>query len=129
MDRCTMKVLSTTDGTINSAKGARGGSRGGRARALNRELDGSETVPTARYGITLSPGECVISYSPGGGSYGSPPDRHLGRVPHDLREGWISVERARDVCGVVTVGSATDDSLALDLAATQARRASVRSAG
>jgi N-methylhydantoinase B len=127
MDRCTMKVLSTTDGTINSAKGARGG---GRARALNRELEGSETVPTARFGIiTLNPGECVISYSSGGGSYGSPLDRHPGRVTHDLREGWISVERARDVCRVVTVGSATDDSLALDLAATQARRASVRLAG
>jgi hypothetical protein len=39
------------------------------------------------------------------------------------------VERARDVYKVVTVGSATDDSLALDLAAIQAPRASMRSAG
>ena len=37
MDGCTMKVLYT-------AEGARGSDRDGRARALKRELDGSETV-------------------------------------------------------------------------------------
>ena len=37
---CTMEVLYTSDGTINPAKGTRGGLSGGRARALKRELDG-----------------------------------------------------------------------------------------
>jgi N-methylhydantoinase B len=80
MDGCTMKVLYT-------AEGARGSDRDGRARALKRELDGSETVLPGCYGVTLKPGERVIFYSSGGGGYGSPLDRDPGRVPHDLREG------------------------------------------
>ena len=56
MDGCTMKVLYT-------AEGARGSDRDGRARALKRELDGSETVLPGCYGVTLKPGERVIFYS------------------------------------------------------------------
>jgi N-methylhydantoinase B len=121
-----MKVLYTADGTINAAKGARGGGDGGRARALKRELDGSETVLPACYGLTMQPGERVISYSSGGGGYGSPLERDPDRVLHDLREGWISAERARDVYGVIATGSAEDDSLTLDVAATEARRSAMR---
>jgi N-methylhydantoinase B len=70
MDGCTMKVLYT-------AEGARGSDRGGRARALKRELDGSETVLPGCYGVTLKPGERVIFYSscstrPGSRSSGEP---------------------------------------------------------
>jgi N-methylhydantoinase B len=56
-------------------------------------------------------------------------DRDPGRVPHDLHEDWISKECARDVYRVVTVGSGADDSPALGLAAVQARRAFICSAG
>jgi N-methylhydantoinase B len=126
IEGCTMKVLYTADGTINAAKGARGGGDGGRARALKRELDGSATVLPACYGLTMQPGERVISYSSGGGGYGSPLERDRDRVLHDLREGWISTERARDVYGVIAAGSAEDDSLTLDVAATEARRSAMR---
>jgi N-methylhydantoinase B len=126
VDDCTMKVLYTADGTINTAQGARGGGSGSPCRALKRETDGSETVLPACYGVTLKPGEMVISQSSGGGGYGSPLERDPARVLHDLREGWISATRAADVYGVVTVGSADDDTLAIDAPATTRRRASLR---
>jgi hypothetical protein len=53
-------------------------------------------------------------------------EREPGRAPHELREDWIRLERARD--RVVTVGSAANDSPALCFAAIQARRAPMRSA-
>ncbi|HVY58127.1 MAG TPA: hydantoinase B/oxoprolinase family protein [Xanthobacteraceae bacterium] len=129
VEDCTMKVLYTADGTINSAQGARGGGGGSPCQALKRELDGSETVLPACYGVTLKPGEMVISRSSGGGGYGSPLERDPARVLHDLREGWISSTRASDVYGVITTGSADDDTLAIDHQATAKRRATLRATG
>jgi len=129
IDGCTMKVLYTADGTINPAEGARGGGPGGPARALKRELDGEVTSLPACYGVTLNPGERVVSYSAGGGGYGSPLDRDPVRVLHDLREGWISTERAAQVYGVVTIGNSANDTLAVDLVSTEKLRASMRLAG
>jgi N-methylhydantoinase B len=120
---CTMKVLYTADGTVNAAEGARGGGGGGPAKAMKRELDDSLTVLPPCYGVTLQPGERVVSYSAGGGGYGSPLQRDLARVLHDLREGWISVERAEKIYGVVVTGTQE-----LDLAATEALRAAMRAA-
>jgi N-methylhydantoinase B len=123
---CTMKVLYTADGTVNSAMGAIGGGRGGPARAQKRERDGSLTPLPACYGVTLEPGEFVVSHSAGGGGYGHPFEREPERVLHDLSEGWITTERARSVYGVVTTGDAESDTLTIDGSATQALRASMR---
>ena len=123
---CTMKVLYTADGTVNSAMGAIGGGRGGPARAQKRERDGSLTPLPACYGVTLEPGEFVVSHSAGGGGYGHPFEREPERVLHDLSEGWITTERARSVYGVVTTGDAESDTLTIDGSATQALRAGMR---
>jgi N-methylhydantoinase B len=37
---------------------------------------------------------------PGGGGYGPPVDRDPARVLEDVREGYVSLERARDQYGV-----------------------------
>jgi N-methylhydantoinase B len=124
-DGCTMKVLYTADGTINAAEGARGGGTGGPAKAMKRERDGSLTVLPACYGLILQPGERVVSYSAGGGGYGRPLDRDPRRVLHDLREGWISAERAEEIYGVVTTGMLADGTLELDATATEILRASL----
>jgi N-methylhydantoinase B/oxoprolinase/acetone carboxylase alpha subunit len=121
---CTMDVLYTADGTINPALGARGGLAGSRANALKRELDGSLTQLPACHGVTLRPGERVLSYSAGGGGYGPPWERDPARVKHDLDEGWITRERAAKVYGVVL-----DDAEAVDEAATRAKRAALAAAG
>ncbi|WP_159715961.1 hydantoinase B/oxoprolinase family protein [Geminicoccus flavidas] len=128
IENCTMQVLYTADGTINVAEGTRGGGKGGPVRAMKRELDGSLTNLPPCYGVTLKPGELVVSYSAGGGGYGSPLERDPARVLHDLMEGWISEERARSVYGLVTTGSLADGTLAVDEAATRSLRVSLRQA-
>ena len=89
-----MKVLYTADGTVNSAMGAIGGGRGGPARAQKRERDGSLTPLPACYGVTLEPGEFVVSHSAGGGGYGHPFEREPERVLHDLGRGAVIGEIA-----------------------------------
>lgn len=49
----------------------------------------------------LTRGDRYILRSGGGGGFGSPLERELQRVLDDVREGYVSVERARDCYGVV----------------------------
>lgn len=120
-----MQVLYTADGTVNPAQGAAGGHAGSRARALKRELDGSLTTLPACHGVTLAPGEYVVSHSAGGGGYGAPADRAPEEVLDDVLEGYVTPERARDVYGVVVTGS--PGNYELDPAATGARRTALAS--
>ncbi|TCN22828.1 hydantoinase B/oxoprolinase family protein [Sinorhizobium americanum] len=117
-----LTVLYAADGTITPAAGTRGGGAGGTARAAMRKGDGSVVELPPCHGITLAPGEKIISHSASGGGYGLPTERDPSKVIHDLAEGWISVERARDVYGIVVTGSREADNLALDAAATEALR-------
>ena len=68
-------------------------------------------------GFQLRRDDLLIVQSAGGGGYGDPLERPIEAVQEDLREAYITRERARDRYGVV-VG----DDLALDAAATEARR-------
>ena len=67
--------------------------------------------------VVLKPGETIISISAAGGGYGPPLERDPEHVRHDVADGWVSAERARDTYGVVL---ATDGSV--DETATAARR-------
>ncbi|MCW5850269.1 MAG: hydantoinase B/oxoprolinase family protein [Anaerolineae bacterium] len=51
--------------------------------------------------VLLEPGDVVSFQTCGGGGYGSPMDRDPALVLRDVREGKVSVARARDVYGVV----------------------------
>lgn len=122
---CTMEVLYTADGTVNPAEGARSGGPGALSKAQKRARDGSVTDLPACYGVRLEPGEYVISLSSGGGGYGPPLAREPARVLHDVSEGWVSLERARDVYGVaVTEGE--NGELSLDEAGTNGLRVKAR---
>lgn len=94
---CEISVGYVSDGAINPAKGARGGSGGGRADQYRIRTDGSreDLDPCAQ--VTLLDGERIVSLSSGGGGYGPPAARSLAQVSHDVREGWVSPGRARDV--------------------------------
>jgi N-methylhydantoinase B len=117
VDGCSMQVLYTSDGTINPAKGTRGGLPGSRARAQKRELDGSLTDLPGCHGVTLEPGERIVSYSAGGGGYGRPEQRDPARVKHDLDERWITPRRAEELYGIVL-----DAAGEIDQAASRAKR-------
>ncbi len=123
IEGCTMQVLYTADGTVTPALGAAGGLAGCVAQAKKREHDGSLTTLPACYGVTLEPGEYVVSHSAGGGGYGPPKARAAERVLNDVMEGAVTPERAREIYGVVVAATATG--FALDEAATAARRAAM----
>jgi N-methylhydantoinase B len=62
----------------------------------------------------------------GGGGYGSPLDRDPEMVRADVLEGWVSIEKARQIYGVVLNGRADDESIAIDREATVKWRAALR---
>jgi N-methylhydantoinase B/oxoprolinase/acetone carboxylase alpha subunit len=112
-----LEVLYAADGTVNPALGVRGGQSGALCRPAMRKAGGEVVALDAWARVVLQPGETIISISTGGGGYGPPCERDVERVLHDLSDGWVSVERAREVYGVVLGENGT-----LDEGATRARR-------
>lgn len=51
--------------------------------------------------MTLPPDERLVSEAPGGAGFGNPLERDPGIVRMRAREGWISLQRAKDVYGVI----------------------------
>ncbi len=123
MDNNSMRVLYVADGTINPAAGARGGLPGGPVRVFKRGSNSDVTAQPAYGDVELIPGETIISISSGGGGYGPPAARDARSVKHDLDEGWITRERAKEVYGVVL-----DDMGTVDEAATEALRGQIQTA-
>jgi N-methylhydantoinase B len=76
--------------------------------------------------VTLQKGQVLRGRDSSGGGYGSPLERSLDRVLHDVLEGWESREKARDIYGVIFTGEIEDESLAVDIPATLARRQELR---
>ena len=87
-------------------------------RQDRRNLDGNLHEPTGLAEVVLWDGETVLSYTTAGGGYGPPTDRDPELVQRDVREGWVSRERARDVYGVIL-----DETARLDHDATEQLRA------
>jgi N-methylhydantoinase B len=106
---CAIKVAYGADGVENPALGARGGLAGGPSLHFRRDRTGElhELPPLGL--IDLQDGERIVSVTAGGGGYGPPEERSPERVRHDVAEGWISVERARNVYRV-----ALNDALEID---------------
>ncbi len=94
---CEMTVAYVSDGNINGAKGARGGGEGGKSSQFRKHADGAlEAVPGCAE-VVIGPDQAMVSVSCGGGGYGLPQARDPQRVAHDVREGWVSRQRAHDV--------------------------------
>jgi N-methylhydantoinase B len=112
-----IEAMWSTDGYVHAAIGARGGYPGAPARQFLRRADGSLT-PLPGWGEQrLQPGETVLATSAAGAGYGPPWERQVERVVRDVAEGWVSVEQAREVYGVVVADGV------LDVDATAAGRA------
>lgn len=93
-------TMYASDGAVTAAQGVRGGLAGAPARQFRRLVDGT-VEPVAPCGlVVLRPGETIVSHSCGGGGYGPPRERDRERVEKDVREGWITTERAATVYGV-----------------------------
>ena len=124
IEGCRMRIFYTADGMINTAQGARGGGPGAPVRSLKREASGELAPQPACAGVELAPGETIVSVSSGGGGYGPAWARGPERVLHDVRERYVSLERAREVYGVIV----TPDG-GVDPGATALRRARLAGPG
>ncbi len=116
-----LTVAYASDGTCHPAKGVRDGLPGSPTRQFRRD-DAGKCSDIPAYGeILLHPGETMVCISPGGGGYGSPLERDPERVLRDIREGFISAGRAREIYGLVLEGET-----GVDQDATRALRAAMR---
>ena len=62
---------------------------------------GEEIELPAFAGEAIAPDELIGNVAAAGGGYGDPLDRDPEAVRWDVREEWVSVEKARTVYGVV----------------------------
>jgi N-methylhydantoinase B len=94
------------------------GLNGGQAGAVGEVIlsDGSRPHPKSHY--TLQPGQHVVLRLPGGGGFNAPTLRDPQRVLADVRQGYVSLERAATDYGVII----NPETLTVDEAATLARR-------
>ena len=109
---CDISVGYVSDGTINPARGARGGANGGPANQYRLMPDGSRRQLDPCAQVTLRDGEKLLSISAGGGGYGPPSKRDPETVARDVAEGWITAERARNVYVTAVSSDGTHDAKA-----------------
>ncbi len=80
---------------IHPPEGLFGGRPGAKAQFLVDAVQGNP------FGLTqLKPGDAVIIDAAGGGGYGNPLERDPEMVEMDVREGYVSAEKAREYYGV-----------------------------
>ena len=124
-----MTVVVPSDGQHNPPRGVRGGGNGAAARTYKVHRDGRwEQMPNVAI-IDIEPGEYVIGFDNGGGGYGDPLERDVERVREDVIERWVTRKAAEEIYGVIFTGHEEEETLAVDLAATAARRGRLRKMG
>jgi N-methylhydantoinase B len=94
-----LEVMYASDGSVNAPQGVLGGEAGKPARAYRRGPDGSLVELPNCDRVVLRPGETIVSVSCSGGGYGAARERDPAAVASDVREGYVSAERAREVYG------------------------------
>lgn len=118
-----MTVVVSCDGQVNPPRGVRGGQAGPAAATYKVATDGTEEKLPGIVETVLAPGETLRGVDAGGGGYGNPLERNPERVLKDVLENWETMERAYDVYGVVLDGECEDETLSINLPATEKRRA------
>jgi N-methylhydantoinase B len=106
------------DRTRFPAQGMRGGLPGGEGSA--RTASGEALHPKRQQRIPG--GGRVVLRLPGGGGHGDPFEREPAKVTRDVEDGLVSVERARDVYGVVLKEGERPGTYTVDAEATARHR-------
>jgi N-methylhydantoinase B len=91
-----IEIAYASDGSLNPAKGVRGGGDGAPASQSRIHCEGEQALPPCGQ-FRIASGERVRATSAGGGGYGPPAARPAAAVAADVAEGWISCERAERV--------------------------------
>ena len=92
----------TCDGHFFPADGIHGGQAGRPSDAwkFGRVKKERIDLPLISYQV-ITPDEAIVSESGGGGGFGDPSERDPDKVRWDVIEGFITIEKARQVYGVV----------------------------
>jgi N-methylhydantoinase B len=109
-----LRLVYAGDGHINPAAGVRGGRGGAASDQHLRRADGALEQLAGQGEAELREGETIVVRTAAGGGYGAPEARAPERVAHDVREGWVSAERAREVYRVALAADGTVDRQATD---------------
>ncbi|KLU21912.1 5-oxoprolinase [Caballeronia mineralivorans PML1(12)] len=96
-----------SDNHKRGAAGVLGGLDGGCGRLIkNFDRDTSENLNSRVAGVTLVAGETIRIETPGGAGYGPPGERDPRLIAKDVRDGILSLERAREDYGLELVATA-----------------------
>jgi N-methylhydantoinase B len=98
-------------GVLGGGAGARGGlwvRRGGEQEWRTFVEEFGTASPSKFSGVTLREGDQVKIVMPGGGGYGNPRERDRERIEHDLQEGFVSAEAAREQYGYESAKEGSD---------------------
>jgi N-methylhydantoinase B len=121
-----MTVAVFADSGVNPAKGTQGGLPGRAHYIALKDLNTGVEAVTPSFGqFEMQPHQRLVGIDAGGGGYGSPLEREVQSVRLDVLEGYVSLQSAKDVYGVVFSGQVGDESLAVDAAQTHAQRAAI----
>jgi N-methylhydantoinase B len=90
------------------------------ALVINPGTDGEKRLPTRYADYPLKAGDIFRFETPGGGGFGNPMEREPQAVFMDVKEGYVSAEKAEQEYGVVL--RQTEGNLELDIDATIQRR-------
>lgn len=123
--RDTMTAAYVTDGFHYPPRGTQGGGDAAPSVAFKVGADGRELSLMPISTERIEPGEQLGHMLSGGGGYGDPLLREPELVREDVLAGFVSLDRARDVYGVVFDSDRLDDSLGVDGAQTESRRAAL----
>ncbi len=117
-----VQVVIPCDGQFAGPRGVNGGHDGTPGSTHLADPGGAETKLPNLVNRHIRKGEVMRGRDSSGGGYGDPLTRDPERVRIDVLEGWESIEKARNVYGVIFTGRIEDDSLKVDAAGTQSRR-------
>jgi N-methylhydantoinase B len=107
-DRLTCSVR--CDAALFGAAGLNGGLSGGTSRVIqNAGRDDEKRLANKISGYPLQAGQSVRLETPGGGGYGSPAERDLRAIRHDILGGKVSRSAAERDYGVERVTQALKD--------------------
>jgi N-methylhydantoinase B len=117
-----VQVVIPCDGQFAPPRGVNGGHNGTPGSTHLIDHNGIATKLPNLVNMQMRKDQRIRGRDSSGGGYGDPLTRDPLRVLSDVREGYESEQKAHAVYGVVFTGRIEDDSLAVDVSATVARR-------
>lgn len=97
----SLLMTGNSDGQRSAPAGVVGGGSGPLSAMTITGVDGKRRSLRTFVTEPIFPGEACETYTTGGGGWGDALRRDPARVLDDVRSGFVSAERARDVYGVV----------------------------